>query len=84
MLCLTWCHQQRFHGRRRLAGADASRIAQLNFCLPSKSFGRFAAAVIEIAAVQRRWRDFRIAQCSCEPGNPALPKNWTPKFVAIA
>jgi hypothetical protein len=45
-----------------LAGDDVSRIAQLEFCLPSKSFGASAAAMIEIAAVQRRWRDFRIAQ----------------------
>jgi hypothetical protein len=44
-------------GRRR-----ASRIAQLEFCLPSKSFGTSAAAIIETAAVQRGWRDFRIAQ----------------------
>jgi hypothetical protein len=45
-----------------LAGDEVSRIAQLEFCLPSKSFGASAAAMIEIAAVQRRWRDFRIAQ----------------------
>jgi hypothetical protein len=60
------------------------KIADLKFCLPSKRFGIFAAAIIEIAALQRGWRDFRIAQCSCEHGNPALPKNWTPKFAAIA
>jgi hypothetical protein len=45
-----------------LAGGDVSRIAQLEFCLPSKSFGTSAAAMIETAAVQRGWRDFRIAQ----------------------
>jgi Cupin domain len=67
-----------------LAGNDAPRIAQLEFCLPCKSFGTSTAAIIETAAVQRGWRDFRIAQRSCEHGNPALPKNWTPKFVAIA
>jgi hypothetical protein len=62
MLCLTWCHRRRFRRRWRSAGDDAARIAQLEFCLPSKSFGTSAAAIIEIAAVQRRWRDFRIAQ----------------------
>jgi hypothetical protein len=45
-----------------LACDDASRIAQLEFCLPSKSFGTSAAAIIETAAVQRGWRDFRMAQ----------------------
>jgi hypothetical protein len=28
----------------------------------SSGFGAFAAAVVEIAAVQRGWRDIRIAQ----------------------
>jgi hypothetical protein len=45
-----------------LAGDDVSRIAQRGFCLPSKSFGTSVAAIIEIAAVQRGWRDFRMAQ----------------------
>jgi len=61
-LCPTWCHQQRFHRRWRLAGDDTSRIAQLEFCLRCKSFGASAAAIVEAAAVQRGWRDFRIAQ----------------------
>jgi hypothetical protein len=45
-----------------LADDHASRIAHLEFCLPSKSFGTSAAAIIETAAVQRGWRDFRMAQ----------------------
>jgi hypothetical protein len=36
-----------------------------------------AAAAAEFAALQRGWRDFRIARWSRESGNPALPKNWT-------
>jgi mannose-6-phosphate isomerase-like protein (cupin superfamily) len=34
--------------------------------LPSSGFGAFAAAVTEIAAVQRGWRDIRMASSSCE------------------
>jgi hypothetical protein len=45
-----------------LAGDDVSRIAQLEFYLPCKSFGTSAAAIIETAAVPRGWRDFRMAQ----------------------
>jgi hypothetical protein len=37
------------------------KIAQLKFWLPSSGFGAFAAAVTEIAAVQRGWRDIRMA-----------------------
>jgi hypothetical protein len=45
------------------AGPVAARdIAQFKFQHPSKRFGGVAAAVIEFAAVQRGWRDFRIAQ----------------------
>jgi len=39
------------------------------FQLVSKSFAAFVAAICKIAAVQRRWRDFRIAPLSCERGN---------------
>jgi len=52
--------------RRRRAGDDANKIAQLGFRHRSSSFGVFAAAAGEIAAVQRGWRDFRIAPSSCE------------------
>jgi hypothetical protein len=48
-------------GWRRLVGANAPGIAQLEFRLPASSFGGFAAAVDEIAAPQRGWRDFRMA-----------------------
>jgi hypothetical protein len=37
-----------------------------------------AAAAAEFAALQRRWRDFRMAKRSRENGNPVLLKNWTP------
>jgi hypothetical protein len=50
------------HGRRRRADDDANKIAQLGFRHPSSSFGVFAAAAGENAAVQRRWRDFRMEQ----------------------
>jgi hypothetical protein len=66
-------------GWRRLVGANAPGIAQLEFRLPASSFGGFAAAVDEIAAPQRGWRDFRMAPFSCELGDEALPKNWTRK-----
>jgi hypothetical protein len=36
-------------------------ITQLKFRYGSSSFGAAAAVRIEIAAVQRSWRDFRIA-----------------------
>jgi hypothetical protein len=60
-----------------LAGDHASGIAQLEFCLPSKSFGTPAAAIIERAAVQRGWRDFRMAITSCDRNDAPLPKIWT-------
>jgi hypothetical protein len=37
------------------------KIAQLKFRPPSSGFGAFAAAAIGIAAVQRGWRDIRMA-----------------------
>jgi mannose-6-phosphate isomerase-like protein (cupin superfamily) len=42
------------------------KIAQLKFRLLPSGFGAFAAAVSEIAAVQRSWRDIRMAPGSCE------------------
>jgi hypothetical protein len=49
-------------GRRSWAGGDAPRIAQLKFQIASSGFGAFAAAVVAITAVQRGWRDIRMAQ----------------------
>jgi hypothetical protein len=46
----------------RRAGDDAPGLAQLKFWIASKSFVAFAAAFAKFAAVQRSWRDFRIAQ----------------------
>jgi len=44
------------------AGSGARKITQLEFPVSSKSFGTVTAAAFEFAAVQRGWRDFRIAQ----------------------
>jgi hypothetical protein len=71
------CHPGRFNGRRRRAAGARGKAAQPEFQLPSNSFGAFAAAAGEFAAVQRGWRDFRIAQSSCESADPSLPKNWS-------
>jgi hypothetical protein len=49
-------------GRHSWAGGDAPRIAQLKFQIASSGFGAFAAAVVAITAVQRGWRDIRMAQ----------------------
>jgi hypothetical protein len=48
-------------GRRRQAGDAAHKVAQLEFRPASNSFSASAAAVIEFLAVQRGWRDFRMA-----------------------
>jgi hypothetical protein len=50
------------HDRYRRAGEPAQEIARPEFRPAASSFGAFAAAIAEIAAVQRSWRDFRIAQ----------------------
>jgi hypothetical protein len=42
-------------------GDPAPTIAQHEFRYLTKRFDGFAAAIVKIAAVQRRWRDFRIA-----------------------
>jgi hypothetical protein len=66
------------NGRRsRVAGAER-KIVQPEFQLPANSFAAFATAAGGFAAVQRCWRDFRIAQQSCESADPALPKIWSP------
>jgi hypothetical protein len=49
-------------GRRRQAGADAPKIVQPKFQIAYSGFGTSGLAPREIAAVQRGWRDFRIAQ----------------------
>jgi hypothetical protein len=61
----------------RPAAGSARKIAQAKFRSASSGFGAFAAAIAEIAALQRGWREFRMAQSSFEHGDPALPKNWT-------
>jgi mannose-6-phosphate isomerase-like protein (cupin superfamily) len=37
-----------------------------------------------IAALRGAWRDFRMAQSSCERDDAALPKTWTLTMVALA
>jgi hypothetical protein len=71
-------------GWRCEVDANGPGIAQLKFWSPASSFGGFAVAVDEIAALQRGWRDFRIASFGCERGDAALPKNWTQAIAAIA
>jgi hypothetical protein len=52
-------------GRCRIGVAEsgdlARRISQPKFRPASNSFSSLAAAAIEFTAVQRNWRDFRIA-----------------------
>ena len=57
---------------------------ELKFGLGSKRFGALAAAVAKIAAVQRDWRDFRIAPSSRERDDATLPKIWTLSCAAIS
>jgi hypothetical protein len=45
-----------------------------NFRIAASGFGAFAAAVRRFAAVQRGWRDFRIAQLSFERADPRCQK----------
>jgi len=48
-------------GRRSQARGGARGSLGSKFHIASSGFGAFAAAVVEIAAVQRGWRDIRIA-----------------------
>jgi hypothetical protein len=45
----------------RRTSDDVSTIAQLEFRHASNSFGGPAAASVDFAALQRGWRDFRMA-----------------------
>jgi hypothetical protein len=47
--------------RARCAGDRLRKIAQFKFRSASNGFGALAAAFIEFAAVQRYWRDSRMA-----------------------
>jgi hypothetical protein len=60
------------------------KIVQAGFQHCAKRFGGFAAAIVKIAAVQRDWRDFRIAPGSRERDDATLPKIWTPSSAAIS
>jgi hypothetical protein len=65
------------HVPGRRAGDDAPLPARPEFWPASSSFGVFQAAAREFAAVQRGWRDFRMAQPSSRQGDPALPNYWS-------
>jgi hypothetical protein len=62
MLCSTCAHRERWRDLRRGCGNARPKIARIEFRLWSNSFDGIPAAVVEFAAVQRGWRDFRIAQ----------------------
>jgi len=57
---------------------------QPEFRYLTRRFAVFAAAIAQIAAMQRGWRDFRIAPCSRERDDATLPKIWTPSVAAIS
>jgi mannose-6-phosphate isomerase-like protein (cupin superfamily) len=63
------------------AGHRAPKIAHGEFGLASR---RFAAAIVDSAAVQRNWRESRMAPFSRERDDATLPKIWTPCVVAIS
>jgi hypothetical protein len=50
------------------------KIADPKFRIVASDFRNPAAAVGEFAAVQRGWREFRIAKSSCEHGDPGCQK----------
>jgi hypothetical protein len=66
------------------AAGPAPKIAECKFRLDCRRFRKPAAAIGEIAALQRRWREFRIAQSSRERDDATLPKIWTPCVAAIS
>jgi hypothetical protein len=61
-----------------LRGETASRAGRAD----SRAKHRDSRANIVIAAVQRGWRDFRMATCSRDRDDATLPKIWTPRGVA--
>jgi hypothetical protein len=53
------------------------KIVACGFHSPAKHFELISESTIEITAVQRDWRGFRIAPCSRERDDATLPKIWT-------
>jgi len=51
-----------------------TKLARLKFQTASKSFDILNAAIAGIAAVQRGWRNFRMAQSSFERADPRCQK----------
>jgi hypothetical protein len=49
-------------GRHRRSDAAAPNVAELESGSPLNSFGSLAGGTGEFAAMQRGWREFRIAQ----------------------
>jgi hypothetical protein len=74
MPCSTSCQPGPFRDPQRPARNAARKIQRLKFRSASNSFDVFNAAVFEIAAVQRGWRDFRMTQSSFERADPRCQK----------
>jgi len=68
----------------RPAAGSAPKHTESGFRHPPKRFGGLAGTIPKIIAVQRAWRDFRMAACSRERDAATLPKIWTPCVVAIS
>jgi hypothetical protein len=62
MLCSTCAQGARWHGLSRVCCGRGAEIARIEFGLASNSFDGIPAEAAEFAALQRGWRDFRIAQ----------------------
>jgi hypothetical protein len=74
MSCSTSCHPRRLLVPKPRVRDDPQKIARLKFQAASKNFDAFNAANSKIAAVQRGWRDFRMAQSSFERADPRCQK----------
>jgi hypothetical protein len=64
----------RFQRRRRRTGGRTSPSVRLEFQIASKCFRAGSAGWLEFAALQRGWRDFRMAQSSFERADPRCQK----------
>jgi hypothetical protein len=60
--CITSCQRSRLFDLWSNPCIGANKIADREFRLCCKRFGRVATVPRSIAAPQQRWRDFRMAQ----------------------
>src|SRR5947209_4715001 len=74
MFCSTCGHRECRLGHERCAGTASPNIPGIEFRLAANGFGLLSGALRKFAAVQRGWRDFRIAQSSFERANPRCQK----------